>query len=131
MSREEFLDHRYPYYRAQQFINETLPAEANVLMVFVNQVLYMERAAVYDSWPEASAFLLAAEEAAGPRELRELAHSWGVTHVFVYRREENRLWPHYAPRAREVFDDFLRRGAVLKYEDDASEVYELATPRRR
>jgi hypothetical protein len=131
MSREEFLDHRYPYYRAQGFINEALPREAKVLMVFVNQVLYMERAAVYDSWPEASAFLLAAEKAAGPQELWELARSWGVTHVFVYRREEGRLWPHYTPRAREVFGDFLRRGAVLQYEDDASEVYELVAPRRR
>lgn len=125
MSREEFLGHRYPYYRAQGFINDELPPDATVLMVFVNQVLYMERPAVYDSFPEASAFLLAAEKAADAEELYLLARSWGVTHVFVYGQEEERLWPAYAPRARAVFYDFIRRYAVVAYEDDASRVYEL------
>ena len=128
MSRDEFLAHRCPDYRAQVFINDELPADATVLMVFINQVLYTEKPAVYDSFPDASAFLLAAEEAADAEELYSLARSWGVTHVFVYSREEERLWPSYAPRARDVFYDFLRRYTVLAYEDEASRVYEVVAP---
>jgi len=128
MSRDEFLTRRCPYYRAQLFVNDELAADATVLMVFVNQVLYMERPAAYDSFPDASAFLLAAEKAADAEELYLLARSWGVTHVFVYSREEERLWPSYAPRARDIFYDFLRRYTVSAYEDEASRVYEIAAP---
>jgi hypothetical protein len=128
MSRDEFLSHRCPYYRGQLFINEELPADAKVLMVFINQVLYMERPAVYDSFPEASAFLLAAEKASDGKDLYLLARSWGVTHAFVYSQEEGRLWPWYAPRARDVFYDFLRRYTVSAYEDEASRVYEIVGP---
>jgi hypothetical protein len=128
MSRDEFLAHRCPDYRAQVFINDELPADATVLMVFINQVLYTEKSAVYDSFPDASAFLLAAEKAAGAEDLYLLARSWGVTHVFVYSREEDRLWRSYAPRARDVFYDFLHRYAVSAYEDEAARVYELVAP---
>jgi hypothetical protein len=128
MSRDEFLTHRCPDYRAQVFVNDELPADATVLMVFINQVLYAEKPAVYDSFPDASAFLLAAEEATDAEELYFLARSWGVTHVFVYSREEDQLWPSYAPRTRDVFYDFLRRYTVPAYEDEASRVYEVVAP---
>lgn len=128
MSRDEFLAYRCPYYRAQLFINSQLPDDATVLMVFVNQVLYMERPAVYDSFPDASAFLLAAENAADAEELYDLARSRGATYVFVYTREEDRLWPSYTRGARDVFYDFLRRYTVSAYEDEASRVYEIVTP---
>jgi hypothetical protein len=125
MDGEGYLGHRCPYYRAQEFINDELPPDAKILMVGINQVLYMERPAIYDSFLEASAFLLAAEKAGGPEELYALARSWGVTHVFYYRLEEARMWPSYASRTRAVFYDFLSRHGAAVYEDDASRVYEL------
>jgi hypothetical protein len=125
MGAEQFLTYRCPFYRAQLYINRELPANAKVLMVFSNQILYMERPAAYDSFIEASAFLIAAEEAEGPDDLYRRARAEGATHVFFYRVYEAKAWPYYEPRARELFYEFLRRYGVVVYEDNENRIYEL------
>ncbi len=115
------------YYRAQEYINEKLPPDAKVLLVFTNQTLYLERPAIYDSFFEASAFLLAAEKAPDGAALYRLARRWGVTHVHYYHYYEKDVWPAYRPRAREVFVAFLQKYAVPVYEDRFGVLYELVT----
>ncbi len=123
--RDEFLRNRVGFFAAQEFINEELPREAKVLMVFTNHTLYLERDAVYDSFLEASALLLAAEKAEDGEALYALARRWGCDYVHVYHSFEPEVWPHYAPRARDVFYDFVRRHGALVYRDRLNEVYEL------
>ncbi|UCH78694.1 MAG: glycosyltransferase family 39 protein [Candidatus Coatesbacteria bacterium] len=128
MSAEQFLTHRCPFYRAQLYINRQLPAEAKVLTVFSNQILYMERAASYDSFLEASAFLIAAEEAEGPEELYRRARGEGATHVYLYRVYEAETWRYYSPAARERFYEFLWRYGVTVYGDEAGHLFEVVAP---
>ena len=130
MSRERFLKNYVGFYPAEDFINKELPADAKILMVFTNHTLYLERDAVYDSFLEASALLLAAEKADDGDELYALARRWGCTHVHVYHSYERRVWPYYAPRAREVFYDFLQKYGVVVYQDRLNRVYELVGGRR-
>ena len=124
--RDGFLRSRVGFFAAQEFINEELPADAKILMVFTNHTLYLERDAAYDSFLEASALLLAAEKAKDGAELYALAREWGCGYVHIYHSFEPEVWPYYAPRARDVFYDFVRRYGVLIYQDRLNEVYEIA-----
>lgn len=120
-----FLVKNVGFAEAQVFINEELPADAKILMVFMNHTLYLERDAVYDSFLEASPFLLAAEKAQRGDELYALARSWGCTHVHVHHAYEDSVWPYYEPRARANFYDFLGRFGRVVYKDGGNEVLEL------
>ena len=124
--RDAFLRSRVGFFAAQEFINEELPPDAKILMVFTNHTLYLERDAAYDSFLEASALLLAAEKAKDGAELYALAREWGCGYVHIYHSFEPEVWPYYAPRARDVFYDFVRRYGVLIYQDRLNEVYEIA-----
>jgi 4-amino-4-deoxy-L-arabinose transferase-like glycosyltransferase len=123
--RDEFLRTRVGFFAAQEFINKELPPDAKVLMVFTNHTLYLERAAAYDSFLEASALLLAAEKADNGAELYALAREWGCGYVHIYHSYEPKVWPYYTPRARDVFYDFVRRYGVVIYRDRLNGVYEL------
>jgi hypothetical protein len=125
-----FLVKNVGFAEAQEFINENLPADAKILMVFMNHTLYLEREAVYDSFLEASPFLMAAEKARGGGELYALARRWGVTHVHVHHAYEDNVWPYYSPRACVNFYDFLGRFGRVVYEDDGNEVFALEGRRR-
>jgi hypothetical protein len=123
--RDAFLRGHVGFFAAQEFINRDLPPDARVLMVFTNHTLYLEREAVYDSFLEASAFLLAAERAQDAAPLYALARRWGCDYVHIYHSFEPEVWPYYAPRARAVFYDFVSRHGALVYQDRLNEVYEL------
>lgn len=123
--RDDFLRTRVGFFAAQEFINKELPPDAKVLMVFTNHTLYLERAAAYDSFLEASALLLAAEKARDGAELYALAREWGCGYVHIYHSYEPKVWPYYTPRARDVFYDFVRRYGVVIYRDRLNGVYEL------
>ena len=122
---ELFLVNNVGFSDAQVFINRELPADAKILMVFMNHTLYLEREAVYDSFLEASPLLMAAEKADGGDELYALARGWGCTHVHVYHAYEDDVWPYYESRARKNFYDFLGRFGRVVYKDEGNEVLEL------
>ncbi|UCH78692.1 MAG: glycosyltransferase family 39 protein [Candidatus Coatesbacteria bacterium] len=124
-SREGFLDEKCAFYRAQMYLNEDTPPDARVLMMFTNHTLYLEREAVYDSFFEASAFLLAAEEGADAEGLYRLAREWGVTHVHLFHMYEERAWASYSVRTKNAFFDFLARYTRPAYKDPANDIYEL------
>ncbi|MGD8718439.1 MAG: hypothetical protein PVH29_06400 [Candidatus Zixiibacteriota bacterium] len=125
MDEEEFLSRRCPFYNGYDYMNRELPPGARVLLVFANQTLYLERDATYDSFLEASAPLILAEESADGEALYRYARERGITHVYVYKFFEERFWPYYTPRARHVFYDFVRRYGYTVYEDKFGDVYEL------
>jgi len=129
--REEFLEEKCGFYRAQKFIDENTPPDAKVLMIFTNHTLYLQREAVYDSFFEASAFLLAAEGGADARGLYELARRWGVTHVHIFHMFEDKAWPYYEKRTKAVFYEFIEKYTTPIYWDPPvpphlNDVYELS-----
>lgn len=125
-SREQFLETKCGFYLAQKFMNENTPPDAKVLMIFTNHTLYLERKAVYDSFFEASAFLLAAEKGADAAGLYELARRWGVTHVHIFHLFEKKTWPYYSKRTRNVFNEFVEDYCRPIYRDPLNDVYELS-----
>ena len=124
-SRDEYLAGTWDEYGAQAFINRRLPADARVLMIFTNHTLYLKREAVYDSFTEASTFLLAAEKARDASDLDGLARGWGITHVVVYRRYESNEWARYDPRTARTFYQFLDRYTYPVYRDGSNDIYEM------
>jgi 4-amino-4-deoxy-L-arabinose transferase-like glycosyltransferase len=126
--REKFLTEKCGFYMAQQFINNETAPDAKVLMVFTNHTLYLERDAIYDSFFEASPFLLAAEDGADAAGLYELARKWGVTHVHVFHMFEAKAWPSYSRGTKITFYEFLARYGTRIYADPLNDVYELRAP---
>jgi len=121
--RETFLENSCGFYRAQKFINEELPADAKILMIFTNHTLYLKKDAVYDSFFEASPFLMAAEEGADAEGLYRLARRWGITHVHVFHYYK--AWGNYPPAVKEIFYRFLVRYSKPVYRDTLNDIYEL------
>ena len=125
-SRERFLETKCGFYLAQKFINEKTPPDAKVLMIFTNHTLYLEREAVYDSFFETSAFLLAAEKGADAAGLYELARRWGITHVHIFHMFEKKAWPYYSKHTKNAFYEFIEKYNKSVYRDPLNDVYELS-----
>lgn len=125
MPQREFLRRWVAFYPAQEFMNEQLPSDAKVLLLYYNQTLYLERPAAYDSFLNASALILAAEKTRDEAGLYGLVRSWGVTHIHVYRYGEPRLEGYYSAEAVERVRAFASRFGVVLYEDPYGKVYEL------
>lgn len=125
MSQREFLRRWAAFYPAQEFINDELPGDAKILLLYYKETLYLDRPAVYDSFLCASALLIAAERARDEVELYELVRGWGVTHVHLYSYAETRAEGFYAEGAVARVRSFVSRYGVILYEDPYGEVYEL------
>lgn len=123
--QEGFLRRWAAFYLPQEFINEELPPDAKVLLLYYNETLYLERDAAYDSFPEASALLLAAEEGRSEAELYDLIRGWGVTHVHAYYYGEPRLAGAYSKEALARVRSTVALHGVVVYEDNYGKVYEL------
>ncbi|HUU56918.1 MAG TPA: glycosyltransferase family 39 protein [bacterium] len=123
--REQFLAERCGFYMAQRFINEKTAADAKILMVFTNHTLYLERDAVYDSFFEASAFLLAAEDGADAAGLYDLARRGGITHVHIFHMFEEKAWPNYESSTKNTFYEFVNTYGTRVYGDPLNDIYEL------
>ena len=128
MTAEDFLIWNNGVYMAEKYINENTPADAKVLMIFTNHTLYLHRPAVYDSFFEASPFLMAAEKGADARALYNLACRWGISYVYIYHYFEKKAWREYTPETRERFYDFIRRYCTPVYQDPLNDVYILTPP---
>jgi hypothetical protein len=123
--QEGFLRRWAAFYLPQEFINEELPPDATVLLLYYNETLYLERAAAYDSIPEASALLIAAEEGCTEAGLYDLMRGWGVTHVHAYYYGEPRLEGAFSAEALARVRSTVAQHGVVIYEDSYSKVYEL------
>jgi hypothetical protein len=125
MPQKEFLRRWAGFYPAQEYMNERLPPDAKVLLLYYNETLYLERPAAYDSFLSASALMLEAEKVRDEAELYDLVRGWGVTHVHVYGHGEPRLESFYSAEAMERVRAFVSRFGAVLYEDPYNKVYEL------
>ncbi|KAF0155402.1 MAG: glycosyl transferase family protein [Elusimicrobia bacterium] len=121
-SREEFLPktrpgHAYSSWRAYDYINRNLPADARVLVIGDARTFYLQRqylaSSVFDLNPVVE---LSAASRSG-RELYELMAGAGITHLVLNVAEAIRLGRGYRTfywdaAARRNFYDFWDRHAV-------------------
>ena len=110
----------HPVYR---FINETLPAEARLLMINTNHGFFCHREYVADSFFEASQTRQLVKGCATKLEVSELLRAQGLTHILIENRDLGVPYP-------TAFREFLSAPEglaeqVYRSEDDRFIVLEL------
>ncbi len=111
--------------KADEFVNEQLPEDAVVLMIFDNRLLYLKRPAVYDSFMDASATIYDIQELKNPAEVAAYVDGLGVTHVMTYRVGAAFFWNYYERPTRHLWEAYLERHTTAVYDDGYYEIRAL------
>lgn len=127
---DEYLTRVAPVYPADKFVNDNLPEDAVILMIFNDHLLYLERPAIYDSFFEASQTLTNVAKLKNASEVADYVEGLGATHVFTGRFAEDYFWSHYDRATRVLWEGYLDGYTTVLY-DDGQFVIRAITPRRR
>lgn len=119
---ETYLRERARHYAADKFVNDTLPEDAVVLMLFDNCLLYLERPAIYDSFLDASATIYDIQKLNTPAEVAAYVEGLGATHVMFYRVGASYFWNYYERSARRLWESYAARYTTVVYDDGYYEV---------
>jgi hypothetical protein len=121
-----------PVYRADKVVNDYLPEDAVILMIFNDHLLYLERRAIYDSFFEASDTLTNVAKLKSPSEVADYVEGLGATHIFSGRFAEDDFWSHYDRATRVLWETYLDGYTTLIYDDRPHFQFEIRaiTPRR-
>lgn len=124
MSRnvDSYLLRTVPVYPADIFVNENLPEDAVILMIFNDHLLYLERKAIYDSFFEASETLIHVATLDTPSEVADYVDELGATHIFTGRFAESYFWSHYDPATRVLWEAYIRGYTDVIYDDGEIEI---------
>jgi hypothetical protein len=104
---EVFLERLANPYPVDRYINENLPEDAVILMIFENHLLYLEREAIYDSFFEASGTLTAVSELENPAAVADYVESLGATYILTGRFGAPAFWKYYEPATRNLWITYL------------------------
>lgn len=126
---EKYLRDRAPCYAADKFVNETLPENAVVLMMFDDCLLYLERRAIYDSFMDASQTIYDIQKLNTPAEVAAYVEGLGATHVMVYRVGASYFWNYYERSTRRLWESYAARYTTVIYDDGYYEI-RAVEPRR-
>jgi hypothetical protein len=106
------------------FANASLPSDARVLLLDTNQVYFLEREAIADSFFEASQLADWLADATTPRELAARLAARGVTHLLWDRRRDWRIdWP---ASLHALLADPRRARSLYRAIDGRVELFELS-----
>ncbi len=119
---DEYLMRMAPVYQADKFVNESLPQNAVILMIFNDHLLYLERKAIYDSFFEASETLTHVATLRGPAEVADYVEGLGATHIFTGRFAMDYFWSHYEPATRVLWEMYLYGYTDVIYDDGQFEI---------
>lgn len=126
---DAYVREKAPCYQADEFVNDELPENAVVLMLFDNCLLYLERPAVYDSFLDASATVYDIQKLRSPAEVASYVDGLGVTHIMTYRVGAAFFWNYYERSTRRLWEAYLAQYTTAIYDDGYYEV--RALERRR
>ncbi len=126
-SADQYLLGAAPHYPAAKFINENLPPDAVVLMVFDARPYYVERRVVYDSFDEASETLLHVQRLNDAGEVAAYVRSLGATHILIGTATPAQYWKYYASSTRTLWESYLRGYADVIMTFPAYELREIRT----
>jgi len=104
---DKFLLGATPCYAPTKFVNEELPRDAVVLMLFDSHLLYLERRAVYDSFWEASETLHHVQKLPDAAAVDAYVRSLGVTHLLICTQEPERYWHYYDAATKDHWEGYL------------------------
>ncbi len=125
VSADEYLTDSVHSYAAMRRANETLPADARVLMIWENEGYYLERPYLADSFFEASQIAELAAAAGTPEAFAARMHSAGVSHV-VYNHELGRYFDRfYGPEYAAFLAEFVANHLELLYSERDVALYRL------
>jgi hypothetical protein len=124
MSRDvdSYLLRTVPVYPADKFVNENLPEDAVILMIFNDHLLYLERKAIYDSFFEASETLIHVATLSTPSDVADYVEELGATHIFTGRFATSYFWSHYDPATRVLWNAYLAGYTNVIYDDGEIEI---------
>lgn len=124
MSRDvdSYLLRTVPVYPANKFVNENLPEDAVILMIFNDHLLYLERKAIYDSFFEASETLIHIATLNTPSEVADYVDELGATHIFTGQFATSYFWSHYDPATRVLWQAYLNGYTDVIYDDGEIEI---------
>lgn len=124
MSRnaDSYLLNTVPIYHADKFVNENLPEDAVILMIFNDHLLYLEREAIYDSFFEASETLIHVATLSTPSDVADYVDGLGATYIFSGRFAQSYFWSHYDPSTRLLWETYLYGYTDVIYADDEVEI---------
>jgi hypothetical protein len=105
--RDAYLLKRAPSYAPDKFINDNLPKDAVILMIFQNHLLYLDRETIYDSFFEASETLKNIAALESPAAVADYVDGLGVTYILTGRFAENYFWSHYDRATRVLWNAYL------------------------
>jgi hypothetical protein len=119
---DNYLLRTIPVYSANKFVNENLPEDAVILMIFNDHLLYLERKAIYDSFFEASETLIHVATLRTPSEVADYVDEMGATHIFTGRFATSYFWSHYDPATRVLWEAYVKGYTDVIYDDGEIEI---------
>jgi hypothetical protein len=119
---DAYLSKRAHSYFPDKYINENLPEDAVILMIFQNHLLYLERPAIYDSFFESSGTLKEVAQLESPAAVAGYVRALGVTHILTGRFADSYFWSHYEAATRVLWTEFLRGYTYVIYDDAEFEI---------
>ena len=84
--RETYLLEHLSDYRYMKFMNETLPPDASVMLIYSNRGYYLERDYRYDAKFSGYTLKRFLREAQSARDLAERFRALGITHLYIELR---------------------------------------------
>jgi hypothetical protein len=117
-----FLSRRASCYGADKFVNENLPRDAVILLVFDDCQLYLERRAICDPFLDASDIIYNVGELKEPGDVAAYVRALGATNVMNNKRGAAYFWRYYDGSTRSLWEAYLREYTTVIYDDGTYEV---------
>ena len=117
-----FLSRRATCYGADKFVNENLPRDAVLLLVFDDCQLYLERRAICDPFLDASDIIYNVGELKEPGDVAAYVRALGATNVMNNKRGAAYFWRYYDRSTRSLWEAYLREYTTVIYDDGIYEV---------
>ncbi|GAH64968.1 unnamed protein product, partial [marine sediment metagenome] len=117
-----FLSRWATCYGADKFVNENLPRDAVLLLVFDDCQLYLERRAICDPFLDASDIIYNVGELKEPGDVAAYVRALGATNVMNNKRGAAYFWGCYDRSTRALWEAYLREYTTVIYDDGTYEV---------
>jgi hypothetical protein len=121
-----------PSYSATKWINETLPANSNILFSGENKTFYLKRDYVtYSMESNLQPLMEYIKQAKDGKDLKKIIDENKITHILINYREAIRANPTYKTyywneRDRKIFSEFWRKYIKLEYFKEGAYVYSMS-----
>jgi hypothetical protein len=119
---DAFLAKWAPCYRANRFVNDNLPADSAVLLIFDNSRLYLEREAIGDAFCDASEIIYAVGKLESGADVSAFVASLGAAYIMTNKTAALYFWGYYPASTKRTWETYLNGYTAVIYDDGAYEV---------